>query len=82
MAALEKLGGGQPQHRITQEFQLFVVAAAAGGGVGEGLLHRGQGGRIGLQGAAFACSAGDKGIEPEPGQECAQLPKPLAADRG
>jgi hypothetical protein len=82
MAALEELGGGQPQHRIAKEFQLFVVAAAAGGGVGEGLLDRGQGRGIGLQ-VASACrlAAGD-GIDPEAGQECGQLLQALAADRG
>ena len=82
MAALEELGGGQPQHGIAEEFQLFVVAATAGGGVGEGLLDRGEGRGIDLQGGAFAGSDRGKGIEPEPGQQGAQLFQPLGADRG
>jgi hypothetical protein len=36
----EVLGGGQAQHRITEEFQPFMVARQAGGGVAEGLFQR------------------------------------------
>lgn len=40
--ALQEFRGRQPQHRIAQKFQAFVVDRSTGGRVGERLVNRGQ----------------------------------------
>ena len=42
VVAINEFGGGEPQHRITEELQPFQVAGPAARHVGEGLIHQGE----------------------------------------
>jgi hypothetical protein len=52
MVALQEFGRRQAQHRIAEEFQLFVVEGQPGRGVGEGLIQGRE--RFGVAGFGVA----------------------------
>ena len=58
VVAVDEFGGGEPQHRIAEEFQSFQVPGATGRHVGERLIHLGQQLRINRD---FSVKALDQG---------------------
>ena len=64
MVALEEFGRRQPQHRIAEEFQLFVVEGQPCGRVAEGLIQGRQ--RLGAAGGRIEAQAGEKGQQLPP----------------